>query len=850
VKAILQRTNNPLLRSTRFFILLSLLFLSFYSFGQHAIVIGVVKDTGGVPLSEIRVKVIGGRETTVTGSDGKFSLQVPSGKDLEIEFTYLATVEKRMHVKALTPKETYDMQTVVLKGNFGMNDIVITDSSRKINRYMEVINPHNFDDIPNPGGGFEGILKMLAGVSSNNELSSQYSVRGGNYDENLVYINDIEVYRPQLVRSGQEEGLSIINTDMVQSLQFSAGGFEARYGDKLSSVLDIKYKDPDSFALKTNLSLLGAFVEAEGTSVDHRLRYIAGVRYRSSKYLLNSLDVQGDYQPTFLDAQAYLTYDLTDRLRIGYLGYYGSNEYLSVPQSQTTQFGTASSAAQFVVAFDGQQILQYNTFLNGLTLDFHPNKRNTIKFINSFYFTTESEDYDLLGAYKLQELNNNLGSAGFGSANYTFGLGEFLYHARNSFYSEIYNSEIKGVHTLFNAIDLQWGLKYQHEHVEASLNEYHYLDSVDYSVSHVPSTGNQLNVYSYLYSRQNNDWNRYSGYVQGTYNLMPKYNSYLTVGVRSNYWDFTKELLISPRAQVTYEPNADYNRRIIIGGFDDSLQRKNIRLKASAGLYQQPAFFKELFNPDGTIAQGIRAQKSSHFVVGSDVTFKMWNRPFKWTTELYYKYMWDLIPYQIDNVHIVYLGKNDAKGYATGVDFQLNGELVKDAPSWVSLSLLDTRENLTDDSYIKTDYKTGKQSRIYPGYIPRPTDQRVRFSLFFQDYIPKNPTYKVHLNLVFGSGLPFGPPTLNRYQDTLRLPPYRRVDIGFSKQFWDKNKQRSKSRVLNSFRSIWFSIEVFNLLQIDNTVAYLWIQDISGNQWAVPSYLTSRRLNFHLELKF
>jgi hypothetical protein len=818
---------------------------------QHdASVFGTVTDTSGTPLGDIRVRVKDARESSLSSTDGKFSLKLQSGKPYEIEFLYLGQLQKKIHIEALQPKEARSMGMIRLEGNFGSTYVLITDSSRKINRHMQTMNPHNFDDIPNVEGGIEGILKTLAGVSSNNELSSQYSVRGGNYDENLVYINDIEVYRPQLVRSGQEEGLSIINTDMVQSLQFSAGGFEAKYGDKLASVLDIHYKEPDSFAMKTNLSLLGASVEAEGNSKDNRFKYLAGVRYRSSKYILNSLDVQGDYQPTFLDVQAYLTYDLTDKLRIGYLSYYGNNQYLSVPQTQTTEFGTATNAAQLLIAFDGQQILQYDVFLNGLTLDYHPNKRNDIKFINSFYNTTESENYDIVGAYKLQELNSNLGSAGFGSANYTFGLGEFLNHARNSFYSEIYNSEVKGFHSVSKSVDLLWGIKYQHEHVEASLNEYQYVDSVDYSV---PQTGNprtQLNVKSYLYSRQNEDWNRYSGYVQSAYALIPKYNCYLTAGVRANYWDFNRELLISPRAQLTYEPNADFNRRIIMGGYDDSLMKKNIRLRASAGIYQQPPFFKELFAPDGSLVPGIKAQKSSHFVLGSDISFKMWDRPFKWTTEMYYKYMWDLIPYEIDNVHITYLGQNNATGYATGIDFQLNGELVKDAPSWVSLSLLQTAENIIGDSYIKTDPKTLKQSVVYPGYIPRPTDQRVRFSLFFQDYLPNHPSYKVHLNLVFGSGLPFGPPNLNKYQDTLRLPPYRRVDIGFSKLFWDKSKQHSKSRVINAFRSIWFSVEVFNLFQINNTVAYLWVQDIDGYQWAVPSYLTSRRLNLHLELKF
>lgn len=832
------------------------LFLALSSFGQkHATISGLVKDTTGTPLGNIRIMAAGSRESAITGIDGKYTLHVASEVPLKIEFRYLTILQKEIDIDKLTPGQVFQLSDVVLPGNFDATGVTITDSSRRKNRYMEVINPHNYEYIPNVSGGIEGTIKMLAGVSSNNELSSQYSVRGGNYDENLVYINDIEIYRPQLVRAGQEEGLSIVNSDMVQNLLFSAGGFEARYGDKMSSVLDIHYKEPDSFALRTNFSLLGASGEVEGASKDGRLKYMVGVRYRSSKYLLNSLDVQGDYQPSFVDGQAYLSYDITDRLRVSYLSYYGNNYYLSVPQSETTQFGTATQAVQLVVAFDGQQILQYATYLNGLTFDYHPNKKNDIKFITSFYTIDESENYDILGAYQLQELNNQLGTTGFGKANYTFGYGEFLYHARDSYYSTIYNNEVKGFHTLNDKIDVQWGIKFQHEHVEASLNEYHYIDSVDYSVpqSVDPRTGLRtvLNVNSYLYSRLSGDWNRYMGYAEGTYRIMPQYNSYLTLGARGNYWDFNHEFLLSPRAQFAFEPNADFNRRVIMGGYDDSIQKKSIRLRAATGIYQQPPFFKELIAPDGTFVPGIKAQKSAQAVIGSDVTFKMWNRPFKWTTEIYYKYIWDLIPYKVDDVHITYLGNNNAIGYATGIDFQLNGELVKEAPSWLSLSLLSTQQNLIGDSYVKTDPVSGKQSTVYPGFIPRPTDQRVRFSLFFQDYLPKHPSYKVHLNLVFGSGLPFGPPgTLNVYGDTLRLPPYERVDIGFSKLFWDRSKQKSNIKALKYFRSIWFSIEVFNLLQINNTLSYLWVQDVNGGEWAVPSYLTSRRLNFQLELKF
>ncbi len=818
--------------------------------GDRATITGIVEDSLHDGLSDIKIMVQEGRESYVTRSDGKFSLTVPAGKELHVQFYYVGLQQKRIHLMALSPGQVYDMGKIILVGNFGLKDVIISDSSRRNTRYMEVMNPHSFDDIPNITGGIEGILKTLAGVSSNNELSSQYSVRGGNYDENLVYINDIEVYRPQLIRSGQEEGLSIINTDMVESLQFSAGGFEARFGDKLSSVLDIHYKIPDSFAVKTTLSLMGANAEFEGRTKDGRLKFLTGIRYRNSQYLLASLDVQGDYQPSYIDGQAYLSYDFTDKWRLSYLSYYGNNKYLSVPQSQTTRFGTITSGIQFVVAFDGQQILQYSTFLNGLTLEYHPTKKSSIKFINSFYYTNESENYDILGAYKLQELNSKTNDPNFAKATYTFGLGEFLNHARNSFYGEIYNSEVKGQHMIGKNLDLLWGAKFQHEHLEASLNEYTYIDSVDYSVPQGIGNRTTLPVNSYLYSRQNNDWNRYSGYVQTNILLMPDFNSYLSLGVRANYWDFNKELLISPRAQFSFEPNAGYNRRIIIGDYGDSLLKRNIRLRASAGIYQQPPFFKELFAPDGSFVPGIKAQKSAHVVLGSDFTFKMWDRPFKFTTELYYKYLWDLVPYEIDNVHITYLGKNNAVGYSTGIDLQLNGELVKDEPSWVSLSLLKTAENLTDDSYKKTDPLTGKTTTINPGFIPRPTDQVVRASVFFQDYLPGHPSYKVHLNYVFGSGLPFGPPNNNRYQDTLRLPPYQRVDIGFSRMFWNKAKQKSHSKFLNSFKSIWVSLEVFNLLQINNTVAYLWIQDIDGYKWAVPSYLTTRRINLHVEMKF
>jgi len=799
---------------------------------RDATIKGKITDSTGAPVKDIRVKLEGQNESAVSGADGVFNLKVPGGKILTVDFLYLGLSQKQVKINALKPGQVFEFPPIMLSVKMGFSD-----SSAKKQGAMQHMNPHNYDYVPNVSGGIEGIVKNFAGVSSNNEMSSQYSVRGGNYDENLVYINDIEVYRPQLVRAGQEEGLSIANTDMVQSLDFSAGGFEARYGDKLSSVLDIHYKQPDSFALKTNLSLLGAAGEVEGTTKDHRLQYIAGVRYRNSQYLLSSLDVQGTYLPSFIDAQAYLTYHINDKMSLSYLAYYGNNTYLSIPQTQTTQFGTASNAVQLVIAFEGKQILQYSTLLNGLTLDYHPDKNNDIKFINSFYTSAESENYDIIGAYQLQQLDNNLGDANFGKAINTFGYGQFLYHARDSFYAAIFSSEVKGIHTFSPTFEMLYGVKVQHEQIYATLNEYTYIDSVDYSVpqSGHPRTSIQLN--DYVLSSENASWNRYSAYAQGNILLDKDYNSNLFVGVRSNYWDYNHEMLISPRVQYSYEPNAPYNRKIIAGGYDDSLLKKHIVLKAAAGIYSQPPFFKELFAPDGTLVPGIRAQKSSHVIMSEDLTFNMWNRPFKFTTDLYYKYMWDLIPYSIDDVHIIYLGNNNATGYAGGVDFQLHGNLVNEEPSWISLSLLQTAEKVNGGA-------------DYAKFIPLPTDQRLRFSMFFQDYLPGHPTYKVHLNFVFGTGLPFGPPGLNLYKDTLRLPPYKRVDIGFSKMLWNASTQHTNSKFIGAFKSIWLSLEVFNLLNINNTVSYLWVEDIDGNHWAVPSYLTARRLNFSLEMKF
>jgi hypothetical protein len=829
------------------------LFLSPHSVSaqkKYALIKGLVNDTTGDLVPNARIRIKENRQlTAVTDSLGKYSLQVEAGTDYTAEFYFDGKLRRAISIKPLKEDEEYSLNvSISLERNWM---VVIRGRRDTVRPFMKQVNIGDVTAIPNISGGIEGVIKMLAGVSSNDELSSQYSVRGGNFDENLVYINGIEIYRPQLMRSGQEEGLSVINSDLVQSVKFSAGGFESKYGDKLSSVLDIAYREPDSFTASTSLSLLGAGASIGGRSGNRRFSYLIGARYRTNQYLLNTLDVQGDYKPEFGDVQAYLSYAITDKLKIGLLSYFGANRYLSIPETQQTTFGTVTSVVRLNIDFDGEELLKYNTLLNGLTATYQPNKNNTYKLINSISRNSETENFDIIGQYSLQQVESDPGKADYGDAIYTFGVGGYLNHARNTLNSFIYASEFTAEHNYSNLFDLQWGLKFQREQINDKLSEYRYIDSADYSIPQQDSGRTTLPVYEYIYSVNNQNWNRYMGYVQNSFLLSKAYKLNLTAGVRMNYWDYDRETLISPRVQVSFEPYAPYNRQILLNKGDSSKLKNILLLKLAGGSYQQPPFYRELRGLNGVLNPEIRAQKSWQAVAGSDLEFKMWDRPFKWTAEVYYKYLYDIIPYEVEDVRIRYFAVNDAVGYATGLDMQLNGDIVKDNPSWVSLSILKTAENLTDDHYTETDPTTGQTKTIYPGYIPRPTDQRFRFSLFFQDFLPGHPSYKVHLSLVYASGLPFGPPLHERYMDTLYMPPYRRVDIGFSKLLYDRRAAHANSSpFLKHFRSIWMSVEFFNMFAIDNTISYLWVQDVSGSQWAVPNYLTGRRVNLHLEIKF
>jgi hypothetical protein len=686
-------------------------------------------------------------------------------------------------------------------------------------------------------GGVEALLKSLPGVSSNNELSSQYNVRGGNFDENLIYVNDIEIYRPFLVRSGQQEGLSFINPDLVGSLQFSAGGFEAKYGDKLSSVLDINYRRPTGKEASFTATLLGSTAHFGGRSKDARWSYITGARYRTNKYVLGSLDTKGDYRPLFVDAQTYINFDLSTKWSFSFLGNIAYNRYQFTPSDRETSFGTIQVAKKIYIDFEGQEKNEYTTFLGAATATNRPNDKFTLKYIVSGFRSTEIERNNVEGFYNIYDVNNDLGSDSLGDTTNLTGIGHFINHSRNRLLATVLNVEHKGVYE-----NIRWGAKLQHEAINDVLNEWTLQDSAGYTLPYSESDINLQNVIKQKIDIQSF---RMTGYSQNTWVWEGKKEYSLTAGVRGNYWTMNKQFIASPRLNFTIKPD----------------WKRNFLFRVATGMYQQSPFYRELRDFTGKLYTGNKAQSSLQIIAGSDYQFSAWNRPFKFTSELYYKYLYNLIPYTVDNVRIRYYANQRAVGYATGIDLKLNGEIVKGAESWVSMSVMKTAEDIKGDKVTRSYDAEGnevpngskyvsKTTTTNVGYIPRPTDQRVNFSLFFQDYVPKFPTFKVHINLLFGSGFPYGPNTYKRVADTLRIPPYRRVDMGFSKQLIGEGMKKNRPKIFKSIKSAWISLEVFNLLAIQNTISYLWVKDYSNITYPIPNYLTNRQVNLKLHIDF
>lgn len=779
----------------------------------------VTLSGSSAPQQFVNLAIKGMSAGTTTGKDGRFVLNVPANKEVVILFSFVGyeTDSVTVHLK---PGETRTLNRILQPVSTQLESIEVRDQQLRTSTFSR-LDPKVLSFIPTINASVEDLIKTMPGVSSRNELSSQYSVRGGNYDENLVFVNDIEIYRPFLVRSGQQEGQSFLNPDLVSGISFSSGGFDAKYGDKMSSVLDIKYRKPTEFAASFEVSLMGASAHAEGVFAK-KFSYLLGARYKTNTYLLKGLDTKGNYKPRFFDIQGMLNYEVSRDWEVSILGTFTNNAYNLVPETRETSFGTLDEAYKIKIYFDGREADRYQNWLTALTITYRPAQNIRLKLISSAFQTYEAETFDISGEYWLGKLEAFMGS-GQGQITEIMGVGAYLQHARNYLDGTVFNVEHRGFWDKEKS-NMTWGLKYQHDHFYYTINEWELQDSAGYSIPRppeVPGTQNpqQGDLVLYNVIRNNNtvSTNRISGFIQDTWTFKKQSSDILiTAGLRAIYYDFNRQFLLNPRINISFKPH----------------WKNETIFRLSAGYYSQPPTFREMSDLQGNIVPGLKAQTSIQVVAGSDYYFKAWGRPFKFVTEAYYKYIQDLIPYEIDNMKIRYYGTNDAHGYAAGIDFRVHGEFVKGAESWVSLSFLKTEE-----------YFQGS-------WIPRPTDQRMNLAIFFQDFIPNFPTWKMNLTLLYGTGLPFGPPDSPRSEQTLRIPPYRRVDIGLSKQLIGSHTRFSPKNPLRVFDSMWISLDIFNLLQISNTISYLWVTDINGREYAVPNYLTPRMFNLKLSARF
>ncbi|MBN2349860.1 MAG: carboxypeptidase-like regulatory domain-containing protein [Bacteroidales bacterium] len=796
---------------------------------EYAKVTGTLTDEENNPLFSASIGIKENSTGTVSDEKGKFEFVVPANEKFTLVISYLGYDEVSLTL-TLKPGETYTLNQKLTPVSRQLDDVVVYNRFDRTNTLVR-IDIKSIDQIPSVSGDFESLLKTLPGVSSSNELSSQYSVRGGNFDENLVYVNDIEIYRPFLIRSSQQEGLSFINSDMISSIQFSAGGFDAMYGDKMSSVLDIKYSRPTEFGGSLSASMLGAAAHVEGISKNRRFTLNSGIRYKTTQYLLGTLETTGDYKPSFLDFQTFLTYDISKKLEINFLGNISLNKFQLIPETRSTNFGTYQEALNLTIFYEGQEIDQFDNYMGAVSINYRPSDKLSLKLIGSAFRSLEDVRYDILGQYWINLLDNVVGSETQGDSILNIGVGTILDHGRNFLDALIYAVEHKGSFYSPNN-NLKWGLKYQIEDIRDNLNTWEYLDSAGYSL---PYSDGDVNLYKASRSKNHLYSSRITAYIQNTFNFSPGSSDiFLTAGIRTNYWDYNNTILISPRASVSINPHWE----------------KNFTFHFATGYYYQPPFYKELRDPEGILHTNPKAQKSVHYVLGSDLKFTAWSRPFIFTAEVYYKNLSQLIPYKVENVRVQYLPEFTAKGYAAGIEFKVNGEFVKDAESWVSLSIMQTKEDALQDYYISNDGTT-----VFPGYYRRPTDQLINFGLFFQDYLPNNPGYKVHLSILYSTSLPYGSPDYKRPSEIYELGAYNRVDIGFSKALKKESSVLSDSNPLRWFKNVWISAEIFNLFGVKNKASYDWVRTVNNqaglpNMFAVPNYLTGRRINVKLSAKF
>lgn len=801
----------------RLLLLSIIIFTALSSAGKGPVKIsGLVTDNENEPLEFVTVKVQGKALGTTTGLDGRYTLTCPETDTLRLVFSCIGYEESRRRL--IDPSGEVTVNVKMSTATYALGALEVTDYQKQTSG-MQRIDRDAYRLAPDASGGsVESMLSTMAGVNSNNELSSQYRVRGGTYDENSVYINGIEVYRPQLVTSGQQEGLSIVNPDMLGGIAFSTGGFSAKYGDKMSSVLDITYREPEAFEGSVSASLMGA-AAAIGTS-SKKFSQLHGIRYKQNSSILSSLDDKGEYDPRFFDYQTNLAYTFSPKWKASFLGNIAINNYKFIPHNRSTKFGTSTDAKEFTVYFDGQEKDRFETYFGALSLDFKPNKASTFTLQTSGYLTNELVAYDISGEYWLDQAGT--GSAGGENIGGELGVGRYHEHARNRFKASVIALSLKG-ETGINRHNLAYGLTYKNETIMDRQREWELRDSAGFSLPFDPDA---LKVVYNLSSKHDLKSSRLEFYAMDTYRLEIS-AGYLNIngGLRLSYWDYNREFLVSPRASIGFVP--DRNPRLA--------------LRFSTGLYYQAPFYKEfreqIEDNEGNVSvrlnPDIKSQRSLQFIAGADYTFRAFGRPFKLSGELYYKNLANLVPYEINNLKIVYAGRNLTNGYGMGLDMKLFGQFVPGTDSWLSFSLMKTQENLNG---VK---------------VPRPIDQRYSVALFFTDYFPKFPKLKFNLRGILSDGLPMTAPRGSRDKGYFRAPAYKRIDIGLAYALLSPLAEGAKrSGFAGNFKSVWLGVDIFNLLDISNVNSYYWVTDVNRLQYAVPNYLTRRQFNVRLSVEF
>ena len=765
---------------------------------------GRITDENHNPVEVATIGASGEAKGTVADLNGYYTLTCESKDSITLIFSMVGyQTRKRTFTN---PTDTLTVNITLPSMNIALQQVDVIDREKQMGSTQKIEMPGKLRLQPSASGSaIEDLIKSQAGVSSHNELSSQYNVRGGNFDENSVYVNGIEVYRPLLIRAGQQEGLSFLNPDMVSAISFSTGGFEAKYGDKMSSVLDVTYRKPREFESTASASLLGA--SAYVGWGNNKVSFSNSIRYKSNSYLFGTFDTKGEYKPSFIDYQAYFDWRITDKLNVSLIGNISHNEYNFTPSDRTTSFGTLEDVKQFKVYFDGWESDLFRTYFGAASANYTPNQYHQFTLQASAFRTNEEETYDIIGEYWLDEINTDQ----------TMGVGRYMEHARNYLNADVQTVSLTGKHYL-KSNDIRWGVDWKRESFNDNQREWELRDSLGYNV---PVVGKGLRPVYSLSSQTSYTSNHISAYIQDTY----KFNSSIglvsiNAGIRMSWWDWNNEFIMSPRASIGLIPR-----------FCDDLT-----LRLATGVYYQTPFYKEMRDTTTvngittvTLNRNIKSQRSIHFVLGCDYHFNIYGRPFKFTAEAYYKKLDNLIPYNIDNVRIVYYGENCAKGYATGLDMKLFGEFVPGTDSWFTFSIMDTKERINGGKWIQ-----------------RPTNSTFCASLYFTDYFPNTDRWKMNLQGTYADGLPFGPPHSGREKYVFNAPAYRRVDIGMSYRLLDNEENIFRTGVRSWFNNVWLGIDAFNILGINNVNSYYWVKDINNNNYAVPNYLTGRLINVRI----